>query len=138
MKAVEILNGKNLRCTPCREGIIDIMMAEPQALSENEIRERLSDNFDRTTFFRSFKTLGEHKIIHKIVVDNQLVKYALYNSPNPMTEHAHFYCNICHSVKCLDIASVKPIKLPAGFSDSETEILIKGECPVCNKNTASL
>ena len=79
MKAVDILNHHNLKRTSCREGIIEVVMAAKQALSENEIRERLAGNYDRTTFYRSFKTLEEHKIIHKIVVDNQLVKYALDN-----------------------------------------------------------
>ena len=77
MSPIDILNRHNLKRTSCREGIIEVIMTANEALSENEIRERLSGNYDRTTFYRSFKTLEEYKIIHKIVVDNQLVKYAL-------------------------------------------------------------
>ncbi|NLF42620.1 MAG: hypothetical protein GX587_07990 [Bacteroidales bacterium] len=57
MKALEILNNHNLKRTSCREGIIEVVMEAKQALSENEIRERLIGNYDRTTFYRSFKTL---------------------------------------------------------------------------------
>lgn len=131
MKPVDILNNHNLKRTSCREGIIEVVMTANQALSENEIRERLVGNYDRTTFYRSFKTLEEHKIIHKIVVDNQLVKYALDNTVTHKDEHAHFYCNECNTVKCLDNVPVVKYQLPDGYSDVETEVLIKGTCSYC-------
>lgn len=131
MKAVEILNKHKLKRTSCREGIIDIVIEANQALSENEIRERLAGNYDRTTFYRSFKTLVEHKIVHKIVVDNQLVKYALANELTHKDSHAHFYCNECQTVKCMDAIPVQKIQLPEGYSNDETEVLIKGTCAIC-------
>jgi len=131
MKAVEILNNHNLKRTSCREGIIEVVMTTNQALSENEIRERLVGNYDRTTFYRSFKTLEEHKIIHKIVVDNQLVKYALDNTVTHKEEHAHFYCNECHTVKCMDNVPIQKYQLPNGYTDVETEVIIKGKCANC-------
>ena len=131
MKAVDILNTNKLKRTSCREGIIEIVMNAGQALSENEIRERLAGNYDRTTFYRSFKTLEEHHIIHKIVVDNQLVKYALDNSVTNKYEHAHFYCGKCNTVRCLDDVPVQNYQLPKGYSNKETEVIIKGTCPSC-------
>ncbi len=131
MNAIDILNSYNLKRTSCREGIINVVIAANQALSENEIRERLAGNYDRTTFYRSFKTLEEHKIIHKIVIDNQLIKYALDNSITHKDEHAHFYCNECHSVKCLDDIPMQKYKLPKGYLNVEVEVLIKGICSNC-------
>ena len=134
MKAIDILNRHNLKRTSCREGIIDVIMNTKQALSENEIRERLAGNYDRTTFYRSFKTLEEHKIIHKIVVDNQLVKYALDNTITYKNEHAHFYCNKCNTVKCMDNVPLQKYQLPDGYYDVETEVLIKGICSNCKNH----
>ncbi len=131
MKAVEILNNHKLKRTSCREGIIEVVMTANQALSENEIRARLIGNYDRTTFYRSFKTLEEHHILHKIVVDNQLVKYALDNTVTHKDEHAHFYCNECQTVKCMDNIPVQKYQLPEGYADNETEVLIKGTCSKC-------
>ncbi|HOL99119.1 MAG: transcriptional repressor [Bacteroidales bacterium] len=133
MKAVEVLNHHHLKRTSCREGIIEVVMNAKQALSENEIRERLSGKYDRTTFYRSFKTLEEHKIIHKIVVDNQLVKYALDNSVTHKDEHVHFYCIKCNSVKCMDNIPIKKYQLPHGYSEIGIEVLIKGICENCKK-----
>lgn len=131
MKALEILNNHNLKRTSCREGIIEVVMEAKQALSENEIRERLIGNYDRTTFYRSFKTLEEHNIIHKIVVDNQIVKYALDNMVTHKDEHAHFFCNECNTVKCLDNVPVQRFQLPDCYSDCVVEVLIKGICSNC-------
>ncbi len=139
MNPVDILIQHNLKRTSCREGIIEVIMSTNKALSENEIRERLEGEYDRTTFYRSFKTLEEHKIIHKIVVGNQTIKYALDNPVIPKNEHAHFYCNDCHTVRCLESTTAQQIELPEGYTENETEILVKGTCPICkldktNKN----
>lgn len=133
MKAVDILKSFNLKRTSCREGIIDVVIAANHALSENEIRGRLTGTYDRTTFYRSFKTLEEHNILHKIVVDNLQVKYALDNSVTHKAEHAHFYCYECHTVRCMDNIPVYRYQLPEGYSDVETEVLIKGTCEKCIK-----
>jgi Fur family transcriptional regulator, ferric uptake regulator len=135
MKAVDILRKYNLKRTSCREGIIEVVMAADQALSENDIRDHLAGNYDRTTFYRSFKTLEENKIIHKIVVDNQLVKYALDNTVTNKEEHPHFYCNDCNVVKCMDNVLVQKYRLPDDYIDIETEVLIKGICPDCKKHS---
>lgn len=131
MKAADILKNNHLKRTSCREGIIDVVMAANQALSENEIREQLAGNYDRTTFYRSFKTLEEHRILHKIVVDNHLVKYALDNSVTRKSEHAHFYCQECQTVRCMDTIPLQKYSLPEGYADTETEVLIKGTCALC-------
>ena len=134
MEPIELLNHHNLKRTSCREGIIEIIMSANNALSENEIRERLEGNYDRTTFYRSFKTLEKHKIIHKIVVDNQLVKYALDNSITNKKEHAHFYCNKCEQVRCMEIITMPEFELPSGYNVTETEFIIKGLCDQCSDN----
>ena len=131
MDAIAILKSFNLKRTSCREGIIDVVIAANHALSENEIRERLAGNYDRTTFYRSFKTLEEYNILHKIVVDNLLVKYALDNTVTHKPEHAHFYCSECHTVKCMDDVPVQKYQLPEGYANVETEVLLKGTCEKC-------
>ena len=131
MNAIDILNSRNLKRTSCREGIIEVVMKSKHALSENEIRDRLVGNYDRTTFYRSFKTLEKHNIIHKIVINNQLIKYAIGDTSITDDDHAHFYCNDCQTVKCVDFSPVQKYQLPAEYVDAEVEVLIKGVCEVC-------
>ena len=132
MEPQKVLHDHNLKRTGCREGIISLIMKAGEPLSENEIRDKLAGNFDRTTFYRSFKTLQESKILHKIVVDNQLVKYALDNAVTKKRDHAHFYCEECNSVRCLDSVPVEIPKMPEGFTVWETEMIIKGLCARCS------
>lgn len=132
MKASEVLSRHQLKRTSCREGIIEVVLSAGEALSENEIRDRLGGHYDRTTFYRSFKTLVEKQIIHRIVVDNQLIKYAPDVSVTHKNHHAHFFCNRCHSVQCMEQLPVQSYRLPAGYTNVETEVLIKGVCVACS------
>lgn len=133
MNSKEILKSFNLKCTKCREGILNVILSRNHALSENEIRENLSEDFDRTTFYRSFKTLEESHVIHKIVLDNQSIKYAYNDFSEKNYSHIHFFCLDCKSVKCIDLAEFQHFQLPEGFTQKETEILIKGTCSNCVK-----
>jgi len=134
VRSIDILNSHNLKRTGCREGIIDVIISANQALSENEIREQLADSYDRTTFYRSFKTLQEFKIIHKIVIDNLLVKYELDNSVTSKKEHAHFYCCSCKAVQCIDTIDIPQLPVPEGYKVHDMELIVKGECNECIKS----
>ena len=133
MKPSEILHQHQLKRTSCREGIIYTVMQAGVALSENEIRERLEGNYDRTTFYRSFKTLHDRKILHKIVVDNQVVKYALDATVTHNKEHAHFYCRECDTVSCMDEIQLPESQLPNGYMREEAELIFKGLCSHCRE-----
>lgn len=134
MKAQDILHKHNLVCTSCRQSIIDTIVNTGHAISEDEIKQRVEATYDRTTFYRSFKTLIENGIIHKIVVDNQLVKYALTENNEASKNHVHFYCNQCGIVECLPDAVIKSPLLPNGYRQVEAELIIKGFCNQCNNH----
>ncbi|MCI2081764.1 MAG: transcriptional repressor [Bacteroidales bacterium] len=133
MKAAEILGDHNLKRTSCREDIIKAIMGSDVALSTDEIRKRMAGDYDRTTLYRSFKTLESSHILHKIVVDGQTVKYALGDTGPENPGHVHFYCNKCHTVICLEDVPNLKYDLPDGFSYNETDVLIKGICPRCRE-----
>lgn len=132
MKPETVLLNHNLKRTSCREGIIEVIMNSKSALSENEIKDRLHGNYDRTTFYRSFKTLEEYNIIHKIVVDNQVVRYALHNEITNKKDHMHFYCTACDNVLCMEDIPMDIPDVPDGFTINQTEVVIKGVCSKCN------
>jgi len=131
MKAYEILANHRLKRTSCREGIIDVFLSTKMALSENDICERLAGHYDRTTFYRSFKTLVEKNILHKIIIDNKNVRYALNDIHNHKIKHVHFYCNQCNMVECLEAVNFEPPKLPNGYSIIDSDLIIKGICNKC-------
>ncbi len=132
MKSQDILLKHNLARTSCRQSIIDTIANTGHAISEDEIKLRVEATYDRTTFYRSFKTLIANGIIHKIVVDNQMVKYAITEN-NPISEqHIHFYCNQCGIVECLPDTVINTPQLPTGYRQVQTELIVKGFCNKCN------
>jgi len=133
MKARDILKKHNLKRTACREEILEALLHAEQALAEHEIKERLAGSYDRTTLYRSFKTLEENNIIHRIAIDNQLVKFAIHNDLAHRDMHAHFYCSKCNTVQCMYTLPLPEYHLPDGYSNDDTEVIIKGTCANCKK-----
>jgi Fur family transcriptional regulator, ferric uptake regulator len=131
-----ILAKAGLKRTACRQGIIESVMEAGCALSEAEIRDNLGAKFDRTTFYRSFITLVDSRVLHKVVVDSHIVKYALAQSNTLVQHHAHFYCHQCQKVQCLQSVAVNNPLLPDGFEGASAEFVIKGTCNLCHNNNA--
>ena len=131
-QTTEILHENDLVRTSCREEIIKAIIKSPTPLSEEEVKTAISSNFDRTTFYRTFKTLLTKGIIHKIVIDNTLVKYAITGNKNHTKQHAHFYCLNCSKVFCIPEVSWEYTGLPEGYKAEQEELLIKGFCTNCN------
>ncbi len=131
MTAKDLLQTHQLKRTSCREGLLNAFLASKEALSESDLRDQVAGSYDRTTFYRSFKTLLDAGVIHKIVVDNTLVKYALTTPLTRQHEHVHFFCTCCHTIQCLHSPMTFNLELPMGFHREDVEILIKGTCPTC-------
>ena len=131
MTAKEILTSHSLKRTSCREEILEVLLHSTQALSEDEIRIHLLGDYDRSTFYRSFKTLEEKNILHKIVIGKNAVKYELATALTKKNKHAHFYCKECDTVKCLEDVPENVMNFYDQKADAEVEIVVKGICEKC-------
>lgn len=131
MKASAILQNHNLKCTECRTGIIDVLQQSDTALTENQIKDALHNKFDRTTFYRTFKTLVEKNVLHSISLHETLL-YMVNSGEEKAREHYHFYCSNCKKILCLHPQKQENISLPEGFKIKQTEIMIEGTCEKCN------
>ena len=135
MQAQEILQRHNLKKTSPGLAIIEALQSSAEPQAEAEISEKMGSHYDRTTFYRSMLTLEEVGVLHRIIVDKLLVKYALNTSgPNGKNQldHAHFYCKGCKKLVCLEEIHPGPYRLPAGFQTSEAEVIIRGLCNKCS------
>lgn len=125
-----------LRRTDCRVAVVGCLEAHATALSAQNLREAIGDMFDRTTFYRTLLTLEEHGIIHRIVADSEMVKYAL-NTRRELTEqHAHFLCDSCKQVWCLTQLAPPRYALRSGFEVSKVECIVHGLCAECASGTS--
>ncbi|ODT56663.1 MAG: hypothetical protein BGP01_00340 [Paludibacter sp. 47-17] len=134
MKPNDILAQHDVKKTLSRIALIKALQTSEQPLSENEIREQMLDQYDRITFYRNIQTLSESGILHRIVIDNTHVKYALNcceKEHHHAIDHVHFYCKKCGKTICLDQVPVQQYPLPEGFRLEECDVVIKGLCKDC-------
>ncbi|RCW36198.1 Fur family ferric uptake transcriptional regulator [Marinilabilia salmonicolor] len=135
MTASEILDHHKVKKTAPRIALLHALQEVSGPQSEGEIKDLMGELYDRATFYRSVQTLTHAGIIHRIVADNVMVKYALNNCENGhhhQVDHAHFYCRKCHNLFCLKSIKVQALNLPAGFVDEEHDLVIRGICNQCS------
>lgn len=131
--AEKILHKYGLKSTGCRKFIVSRLLESDIALAENEIKVDYPDLFDRVTFYRTLITLEESEIIHKIVLNDNSVKYALNKHHNEDGNlHSHFHCGVCDDVFCLEGKTAFDAELPDNFTISEIFVVIEGLCSECN------
>jgi Fur family ferric uptake transcriptional regulator len=46
--------------------------------------------------------------------------------------HVHFICDDCGTAYCLENISIPEVKLPAGFKQVQTDVLVSGVCDKCS------
>jgi Fur family ferric uptake transcriptional regulator len=134
MNVIELLKSHQLKKTAPRVAILNVLNNSKIPQSESEIKQAIGDLYDRITFYRSMHSLIEVGMIHKIVIDNTLVKYALNNCSDEHVhevDHVHFFCNKCNSVMCLEQVKTASYQLPDGFLKNECDVVIKGCCNSC-------
>jgi len=137
MDALEILQAHNVKKTSPRIAIIKAMQSSTIPLSENEVKASIGQLYDRITFYRNVQTLIEAGVIHKIVIDNTNVKYALNDCTqghNHGADHVHFHCNCCKNLVCMPDVKANNFNLPQGYETNQCDVVIKGVCCDCKNN----
>ena len=74
-KVIELLRRNNLRATPVRKDLLSVFLSAQNALSNQDIEDRLSD-VDRVTLYRTLKSFQEKGIIHRAFDSTDTPKYA--------------------------------------------------------------
>ncbi|MBA4299955.1 Fur family transcriptional regulator, ferric uptake regulator [Algoriphagus alkaliphilus] len=131
-----ILQSHKLRITDCRLDIIQEFLDKNVALSHSDLEDKLNQQFDRVTIYRTLKTFLDKDLIHKVLDDSGATKYALcaHGETKHMHnhEHVHFKCESCGETTCLEEITLPQIKLPSGFEKKEMNLLVQGICDKCN------
>ncbi|HHN47894.1 MAG TPA: hypothetical protein ENN08_03010 [Bacteroidales bacterium] len=129
----ELLQAHHLNRTPCRIDVLKVLTSSQVALSEKDLKAKLTFDHDRSTLFRTIRKFLQTGIIHSVTIDGQDIRYAINHEP--ATEkthyHAHFHCGRCNSVVCLDEVLMQQPHIPEGSQAEEFNLVINGKCPDC-------
>lgn len=91
---------------------------------------------DKASIFRVLELFSKNEIIHVIEDGSRSLKYELCHGEEHHSvsdQHAHFYCEKCGSVECLEGFELPSINLPEKYSVNSVNLMLKGICSRCNK-----
>jgi len=131
--AEEAIRRTGARMTTARVQILSMLLAEGEALTHQQVEARVNKAFgiDRVTIYRVLEWLVRNGLAHRIATGERAWRFDAVD-PDHAHEHAHFQCNRCGSVICLDEVEANPrVKLPKGFRSQEVELTVKGVCADC-------
>ena len=135
-EVAEILKRNQLSVTDSRRKILDLFRQNNGALAHADIETKTGEHFDRVTIFRTLQTFVEKGIIHTIPTVDNSVLYALCKDAcsegHHHDNHVHFICDDCGTAYCLENISTPEVKLPAGFKQTQTDVLVSGKCDKCS------
>jgi Fur family ferric uptake transcriptional regulator len=134
MNPKDILGDYALKLTSCRQEVLQLFLERSQALGQADIEKEVDPTHDRVTVYRTIKTFLDKGILHKVLDDAGITKYALCNEcakNNHNHEHVHFKCEKCGQTLCLEKTAIPSINLPKGYIINEKYILIQGICASC-------
>ncbi|UII81302.1 transcriptional repressor [Flagellimonas sp. CMM7] len=106
-------------------------MKMEHAQSYSDLQSALAKEVDKSTLYRNLTSFEQAGIIHRINDHTGVAKYAFGESPIQGSEHAHFVCECCETVYCMEgLGSLQP-KVPKGFKTSKVQTIIRGICAAC-------
>lgn len=131
--AEEAIRRTGARVTAPRVRILAMLLAEGAALTHQQVEARVNKahGIDRVTIYRVLEWLVRNGLAHRIATGERAWRFDAVD-PEHAHGHAHFQCNRCGSVVCLDEAQARPrVKLPKGYRSLEVELTVKGVCAAC-------
>ena len=132
-KTDQKLLSKNIKPTPMRQLVLEVLLKESTAMSLPEIEQKF-DKADKSTIYRTLQTFQEHYLVHAIEDGSGSLRYAIcedHCTCEPHHLHFHFLCTRCNKTYCLTDFPVTIPNLPAEYEIHSANFVIKGICSVC-------
>jgi Fur family transcriptional regulator, ferric uptake regulator len=136
-KVQELLQTHKLSNTSCRRDVLKAFLQNPKALSHHDVEKLLNFEYDRVTIYRTFHSFEEKGVLHKIIDNEGLTRYALCSSKcdahHHHDKHLHFSCKECNETICIEGIAIPDVILPDGFKLEKLNFLGEGLCRKCSK-----
>ena len=127
----ELLENKGLKKTKVRLELIKHFVKMDHAQSYSDLQTALIKEVDKSTLYRNLTSFEQAGIIHRINDHTGVAKYAFGESPNLGNEHAHFVCECCETVYCMEGLASHNVNVPEGFKTNKVQTIIRGICADC-------
>ncbi|MFW5700869.1 MAG: Fur family transcriptional regulator, partial [Cyclobacteriaceae bacterium] len=101
MSAEKLLKGHKVGVTDIRRKVLDLIIERNYALSHQDLTNQLPENIDRVTLYRTLHTFEDAGLVHKIIDEDGVSRYAMCRDCNHHEHndnHAHFHCIKCGKI----------------------------------------
>ena len=130
---VKLLKNSNTKMTAARTKLLDLILDSKAPQTANGLHKKIKNETDLATVYRSLKVFAEKGLVRAINLDGDTVYYEKACEHNPL--HAHFYCEDCGDVECLDPFGFEEssafIRMAKNKQINSVELIIKGRCSRC-------
>lgn len=127
----QVFQETNLKKTKLRIALLNCLVNAQHAQSYADLKETLGKEVDKSTLYRNLSTFEEAGIIHRINDHSGVSKYALGKVDDQEGNHAHFVCEKCETVFCVERKPILEINVPKGFKTKSVQTIITGLCSDC-------
>lgn len=129
----EILSNANLKKTPARQEILDILLRTNHPLTVEEVSLKLKGSHDLSTIYRNLNAFVDKGICKAEISPNKETLYSLLTGKD---EHV-LVCTECHKIVVLEDCPYEEanskIAQQTGFAIHDHNTEIYGVCPDCQK-----
>lgn len=133
---VKLLEEVGIKPTSNRILVIKEICRSDMPISLLELESAI-DTLDKSSISRVLNLLMGSGILHALEDGRGVTRYELCldhsaDRSHASHMHAHFYCENCRKVYCLDNITIPKVSLPDGFEVSSVNFMLKGKCPECS------
>lgn len=132
-KCVQLLEEHEIKPTANRIIVLKELVKAIHPVTLAELENSIL-TIDKSNIFRALTLFRDHHLVHVIEGGSEGVRYEFCHSHDHEyddDQHPHFYCEQCQQTYCLDYTDVPEIRLPKGFVQRSSNLMIKGICPDC-------
>jgi Fur family ferric uptake transcriptional regulator len=134
------LRAAAVKVTRPRLRVLGVLSRATAPLTHAELEERLvlsaEGGLDRVTLYRVLDSLVDCALARRTVDGRGVYRFLLSSVQAAHAAHAHFHCQRCGGVTCLEQMAAPvaaPVAaLPAGFVARQVEIEVRGLCAGCS------
>lgn len=130
-----ILLSRGIKPTPNRILVIRELLKATHPISLGDLEILLGFSMDKASIFRALELFSEKELTHVIEDGSRSLKYELCHSDGHHSvsdQHAHFYCEKCGTVTCLDDVKLPSVDISGAYKVKSINFMLKGICPDCS------
>ncbi|PLX71334.1 MAG: hypothetical protein C0602_01645 [Denitrovibrio sp.] len=132
----KLLKNTKTKMTSARSSLLNIILENSSPETATSLHKKLSKEtrIDLATVYRTLKIFNQKGLIRAINLDGEKIYYEKSCEHNPL--HAHFYCEKCGDVECLNPfgfdESTSFVKMADKKEINSVELILRGRCEKCS------